>query len=99
MKKPGIDYLFSAEKNQWLIKERGISFEEIISAIQETGQLLEVIENKNQEKYANQKMYVVELNEYFYLVPFVKQENTIFLKTIFPSRKAKKKYLEEKLRG
>lgn len=92
MEKFGINFLFSAEKNQLLIKERGISFEEIISAIHESEQLLEIIEHANQAKYPNQKMYVVEVNGYIYLVPFVEKENTIFLKTIFPSRKAKKKY-------
>jgi len=92
MKDSTIDYVFSAEKNQILLQERGISFEEIILAIHDAERLLEIIHHPNQKKYPNQKMYVVEVNEYVYLVPFVEEENTIFLKTIFPSREAKKKY-------
>jgi hypothetical protein len=92
MKEPEISYLFSAEKNQLLIEKRGISFEEIISAIHEPEQLLEITDHPNRIKYPHQKMYVVEINEYVYLVPFVEEEGIIFLKTIFPSRKAKKKH-------
>lgn len=88
-------YDFSREKNQKLILERNISFEEIISAIQNDC-LLDIVEHPNSEKYYNQKMYIVEFNHYVYMVPFVVQEDgTIFLKTIFPSRKATQKYLKE----
>lgn len=85
-------YEYSEDKNQQLIHERGISFEEVIAAI-DNGQLVCVTEHPNKQKYLNQKMYVVELNDYMYLVPFVeKSEHAVFLKTIFPSRKAKKQY-------
>ena len=88
-------YNFSLEKNQKLIKTRNISFEEIISAI-ESGCLLDVIEHYNSDKYPNQRIYLVESNNYVYLVPFMLQEDgIIFLKTIFPSRKATQKYLKE----
>jgi len=88
-------YNFSSEKNQKLIKERDISFEEIISAI-ESNCILDVIEHPNLPKYSNQQMYVIKVNHYIYLVPFVIEEDgAIFLKTIFPSRKATQKYLKE----
>ncbi|MFP3035295.1 MAG: hypothetical protein ACEY3C_07400, partial [Candidatus Tisiphia sp.] len=61
---------FFIRKNQKLILERGISFEEIILAI-ESNCILDVIEHPNLQKYANQRMYVVEFNHYSYLVPFV----------------------------
>ena len=83
---------FSPEKNMMLKEERGISFEEIIAAIQE-GHLLDVIEHHNKSKFGHQKIYVVDIDSYVYLVPFVKSENGIFLKTIFPSRKLTKQYL------
>ena len=90
------NYDFSAEKNNQLITTRGISFEEVIAAIN-NGALLEVIEHPNKEKYDNQNIYIVEINHYVYLVPFVrKDKKTIFLKTIFPSRKLSKHYLGEK---
>ena len=89
------NYNFSAEKNHKLIAERGISFEEIIAAI-ESDCLLDVIEHPNSQKYSNQWMYIVEFNCYVYLVPFVIEvDGTIFLKTIIPSRIATQKYLKE----
>ncbi len=89
------NYTFLAEKNHKLIQEREISFEEIISSIEE-GYLLDIVEHPNTEKYSHQKMYVIEVNSYVYLVPFITEKNgTIFLKTIIPSRKATKKYLKE----
>jgi len=89
------NFNFSSEKNKKLIYERGISFEEVISAI-ESNCLLDIIEHPNSEKYSNQQMYLIELNHYIYLIPFVTEnDGTIFLKTIFPSRKATQKYLKE----
>ncbi len=87
-------YEFSAEKNQKLIDERGISFEEIIAAIGD-GAVLDVLPHKNSEKYPNQEVYVINMSNYVYTVPFVrKDKNTIFLKTIFPHRKLTKQYLK-----
>lgn len=88
----GIIFDWDNEKNEVLINSRGVSFEEVI-AILEGGEELDVIEHPNKQKYAHQKMYVVEINDYVYLVPFVQDKDKIFLKTIIPSRKAKKKYL------
>lgn len=87
-------YEFSAEKNQRLINERGISFEEVIAAIEE-GAMLAVVPHPNSAKYPHQEIYVVNINNYICLVPFVrKDKNTIFLKTIFPHRKSTKQYLK-----
>lgn len=86
-------YTYSPEKNHQLIHERNVSFEEIISAI-ENDQILDIVEHPDQKKYRNQKIYVIHLKEYVYLVPFVTESNgNIFLKTIIPSRKAKQKYI------
>ena len=90
-------YTFSPEKNLILIKERRISFEEVIAAIG-NDQILDIVDHPNQKKYGNQKMYVICAKEYVYLVPFIIDEHgDIFLKTIIPSRKAKQKYIQEKL--
>lgn len=88
----GIVFDWNNDKNQKLISLRGVSFEEVI-AVLESGDALDIIEHPNKEKYSHQKMYVVEIGGYVYLVPFVKDGNKIFLKTIIPNRKAKKKYL------
>ena len=90
-------YIFSPEKNLVLIEERNISFEEVIAAI-ENGQILDIVEHPNKKKYGNQKMYVIWVKEYVYLVPFVVDTNMdVFLKTIIPIRKAKRKYIQEGL--
>ena len=78
-----------------LQKDRDISFEEVVFYI-EQGQLLDVLEHPNQEKYQGQKVFVVEIEDYIYLVPFVEAENEVFLKTIIPSRKATKQYIKKR---
>lgn len=87
-----IEYEYDTEKNIKLKEERGISFEEVIYYIN-NGCLLDVIKHPNKEKYANQYFYVVDIDSYVYLIPFVREGGRIFLKTIFPSRKHTKKYL------
>lgn len=89
-------YTWNIEKNAELIKLRGISFELIIYHIERDG-LLKVIDHPNKEKYLHQKMFVVNINDYVYLVLFVESDTEVFLKTVIPSRKATKKYLEVKI--
>lgn len=88
-------YNFDPQKNRKLIELRGISFEEVISVLENKGPI-DIVRPHNDEKYSHQRLYVVELHNYVYLVPFVEQEDEIFLKTIFPSRKATKKYLDKR---
>lgn len=84
---------FSDEKNRQLIKQRGISFDEIIAAIR-SGKVLDIVPHPNIAKYPHQKLYVLLMNAYVYAVPFVrKDENTVFLKTIFPHRKLTRQYI------
>ncbi|MBL7159199.1 DUF4258 domain-containing protein [Candidatus Microgenomates bacterium] len=83
---------WNEEKNRLLKIEREISFEEVLIAI-ESGNLLDIIEHPRKQKYPSQKIFVVNVNNYGYLVPFVENEKKIFLKTIIPSRKATKKYI------
>ena len=80
------------EKNVELIEKRGISFERVIFHI-ERDDVIEVIKHPNTSRYHNQWMFIVEIEKYAYLVPYVENEKEIFLKTIIPSRKATKKYL------
>jgi uncharacterized DUF497 family protein len=83
---------WNAEKNQTLMKERSISFEDIVFSIQQ-GDLLDDLCHLNKDKYPNQRLFVVNVDGYAHLVPYVENEEEIFLKTIIPSRKATKKYL------
>ncbi len=91
-------YSWNAEKNEQIQKARGVSFEEVVFHI-EAGDEVNVFYHPNQERYPNQKVSVVIINDYAYLVPFVESDNEIFLKTIIPSRKATKEYLGESDEG
>ena len=80
------------EKNEYLKKERKISFEIVVCQI-ESNRVLDIVKHPNQQKYKDQYIFIVEYNDYVFLVPFIEDEKEIFLKTIIPSRKATKKYL------
>jgi len=82
-------YDWNEEKNNLLKETRNISFEEIVFAIS-NDRLLEVIETTNKEKYPNQKMFIVEIRDYVYIVPFIEDKEKYFLKTIYPSEKQQK---------
>ena len=86
-------FAWNSEKNAQLIQERGISFERVIYHI-ERNDILDVIKHPNPSIDPNQRMFIVNIGSYAHLVPFVETETEIFLKTIIPSRKATKKYLE-----
>ena len=78
------------EKNKKLIRERKISFEAIVSLI-ESGNIISTVTGKG--KYVHQKQFIVEMNRYIYVVPFIEDDQKVFLKTIIPSRKLTKKFL------
>ncbi len=80
------------EKNEKLQEERDIGFEDILIAIEEGG-LVAVLEHPNTRRYSGQKILVVIVRAYGYLVPYVEDEQRVFLKTIIPSRKATKRYI------
>jgi len=82
------------DKNEKLRVERGVSFEQVVFCI-ETEQLLDIIEHPNKKKYKGQKMYVVKIDDYAYIVPFIDKNSERFLKTVFPSRKYTKLYLKQ----
>jgi hypothetical protein len=84
-------YRWSEAKNRLLRAGRGIGFEDVVTAIA-AGQLLDVLKHRNPAKYPHQSVFVVELNRYVYLVPFIEDTDTYFLKTIIPSRKATRDY-------
>ena len=83
---------WNSEKSLKLKKERGVCFEDIVYHI-ERGELLDDFYHPNQSKYPGQKIMVLSLNNYTYLVPYAENDEELFLKTIIPSRQARKKYL------
>lgn len=82
---------WSPEKNESLKQERHVSFEDVLFHIA-AGDVLDIVEHPNQVRYPGQQIYVVDIEGYVYLVPFVESEDELFLKTIIPSRKATKQY-------
>ena len=86
-------FSWNAGKNEKLQAERGVSFEQVVLAVAEGG-LLDILEHPNKEKYPEQMLLVVRLGDYAHLVPFVETRDEIFLKTIIPSRKATRIYIE-----
>jgi hypothetical protein len=89
-------FRWNHDKNELLKKERGISFEEIVLAIEADG-LLDELQHRNAEKYPHQLILVVGLDDYAYLVPYVEEADYYFLKTVIPSRKATRHYLKSKI--
>ncbi len=85
-------FTWDTGKNEKLRAERRISFEEIVYHI-ERGDVLDILEHPNQEKYEGQRVLIVRVEDYAYLVPFIETENEVALKTIIPSRKATRRYL------
>jgi len=83
---------WSSDKNQQLIVDRGMSFEEVVFSILNGG-LLDDIVHPNTTDYPNQRIFVIQIHDYAYLVPYVESQDEIFLKTIIPSRKFTRIYL------
>ena len=84
-------YRWNEKKNEQLKQSRGISFEDVVLAL-ESGGLLDVLAHPNPKQYPNQKVLVVAVMEYVYLVPHIEEADHVFLKTVIPSRKAKRDY-------
>jgi uncharacterized DUF497 family protein len=84
-------FRWNPQKNDHLKADRGVSFEDVVLAI-ESGGLLDVVEHPNAKRYPNQGVYVVAIASYVYLVPHVEEPEYVFLKTIIPSRKATRDY-------
>ena|SRR3989338_6598820 len=85
---------FDEEKNIFLKQTRGISFEDILEAIN-SGNLLDDISHPS-KKYSHQRMFIVRIKMYVYAVPYVEvKKGIIFLKTLYPSRVFTKSYLKK----
>ena len=83
------------DKNEKLKKDRGVCFEQVV-ILMERGEVLDTIEHPNQNKYPGQKIAMVLIDYYVYLIPYIEDDDEIFLKTIIPSRKATDKYMRLK---
>lgn len=82
-------------KNELLKENRGVCFEQVV-VLMERGDVIDTIEHPNQDKYPGQKIAILRIDDYVYLVPYVEKNEELFLKTIIPSRKATNKYVRTK---
>ena len=87
-------FVWDRTKNEILKKERGICFEDVVACFSE-GKVLAIFEHPDQEKYKDQKIAVVEINNYAYAVPYLEEKDKIILKTVYPSRKYTKVFLRK----
>lgn len=87
-------FRWGSEKNEQLKLERGLSFEIMVVAI-EAGGLIDILAHLNPARYPHQRVLVVASDGYAYLVPFVEEDDHFFLKTVIPSRKATRDYLNK----
>ncbi|GAK56308.1 hypothetical protein U27_03270 [Candidatus Vecturithrix granuli] len=87
-------YDWNPDKNDWLKEEPNISFEQIIFHLSQ-GDIWMTADHLNQQKYPGQRIYFVIVEDYIYLVPHIVEKDSIFLKTIIPSRKATRDYHKE----
>jgi len=85
---------WDTKKNEQLKIDRGVSFENIIDALFH-GTVIGTINHPNQKKYSGQKIYIIIIHDYVYIVPYVEDDTKIFLKTIFPSRKYTRDFIEK----
>ncbi len=88
-------FRWNIEKNELLKNARGVCFEQVV-ILMEKENVHDTIEHPNQNKYPGQKIAIVMIDNYYYLVPYVQNNNEIFLKTIIPGRKATNKYMRSK---
>jgi uncharacterized DUF497 family protein len=90
-------FAWSEEKNEWLRRERDVSFEQVVAAVEQCD-LLDVLEHPNPDRYPGQRVLVVRIETYAYAVPFVEADDHVFLKTIIPSRRLTRRYLPQESR-
>ncbi len=89
-----MEYRWGAEKDLWLRMHRGVSFEDVVVALA-AGRLLATRRHHNADRFAHQEIYFVDVKGYVYMVPFVRDKEWIFLKTVIPTRKGVREFLKD----
>jgi hypothetical protein len=84
--------LWDEEKDRWLKENRGIGFDRVAAKIVQLDYIA-LVEHWNRVRYPHQWVFVLEIDGYAYYVPFIETDDEVFLKTVIPSRRAKKHYL------
>ncbi len=86
-------YLWSNEKDALLRAERGFGFTDVVTAIESGGVLFDG--SYPRPGYEHQRQMIVRFVDMALVVPYVFDGSDRFLKTAFPSRVARRKYLGE----
>ena len=84
-------FQWNDEKNSYLKQSRNVCFEDVILSL-ESAKLLDILPHFNQDKYPNQRLFIITIENYTYYVLFVEDDEKVFLKNIIPSRKYHKRY-------
>lgn len=87
---------WNQEKSNWLREHKGrggVGFEECAVLIEQQD-ILDIIQNPS-ENFPNQRAYVLNIDGYVYCIPYVEDDEGIFLKTLYPNRKLKAYYLDK----
>ena len=87
-----LDYIWDADKNEWLRRNRGLTFDDVVYHITHGGLLAEIL-HPNQERHPGQRMYVIVIDDYVYVVPFYRDGDAESLRTVYPSRKYTRDYV------
>ncbi len=85
---------WNSEKNEVLKEKRNVCFEDVEVRIQK-GDILKIISHPNKNKYPNQRIFIIQIDDYIYAVPFIEDDEKVFLKTIYPNRKLTKIFLNK----
>jgi len=83
-----MNFIYDEKKNQILFDQRGLTFEQAIEIISEEGVLLD-FQHSNFEKFPNQRIMVISINNYPHCIPYVMDGEKFVLKTIFKDRRFK----------
>ena len=89
-----MEYRWDAEKDLWLRSHRSVSFEDVVVALA-AGKLLATRQHHNADRFAHQEIYYVDVKDYVYMVPFVRDKKWIFLKTVIPTRKGVREFFKD----
>ena len=81
--------LWNEEKNSLLLEQYGVGFGDVVLAMR-AGHIVTSKSHPNRDRYPNQSIMVLWINDYPYVVPYIEDENSVFLKTLYPSRKWKR---------
>jgi uncharacterized DUF497 family protein len=88
-------YEWDPKKNEVLKRERNVSFEDVVFHLSQ-GDLWKTADHPNRQKYPGQKIYFINIDGYIHMVPYIIEDEYIFLKTIIPNRKATKAFHVER---